>query len=109
MASGVWRVMSAEGGSTGLGFGLVMGGVAWLSAALYWFRQSVAAKVVALFCLVVVGGWFTYESFFRKGFANAELRQLLVIFVSLVVVFVLSWISLAGRSRTQKKVKADEV
>lgn len=109
IASGVWRVLFAEGGATGLWFGLVMGGFAWLSAALYGFGKSVAAKGAALFCLLVVGGWFTYESFFRKGFSNAEFRQLLVIVVSLLVAVVLSWLSFAGSSRARKKVEADEV
>ncbi len=89
VASGVWRVVSAEGGSTGLWFGLVMGGVAWLGGVLYWFDKRGLAKGLAIFCVVLVGGWFGYESFLRKGYADSEIRQLVVIVFSIVILGIL--------------------
>ncbi|MCH2181229.1 MAG: hypothetical protein MK108_04420 [Mariniblastus sp.] len=108
MVSGIWRIVFAEGGSTGFWFGLVMGGIAWLSAALYWFDQFRLAHAVAIFSLLVVGGWFIYEALFKKGLADAEVRQLLVILISLLTAIALIWLACRGHSRIAKKVRPDE-
>ena len=89
VASGILRVVLADGGSTGLWFGLVMGGVAWLGGILYWFDRRGLAKGLAIFCVVLVGGWFGYESFLRKGYADSEIRQLVVIVFSIVILGIL--------------------
>jgi len=107
MASGIWRVVSAEGGSTGLWFGLVMGSIAWLSGVLYWNDKRQLANAMALCCIAVVGGWFGYESLLKKGYAHAEIRQLVVIVLSVVTVVVLCWLATKSTSNASGKVSRD--
>ena len=96
--SGVWRIVSAEGGSTGLWFGLTMGCLAWLSALLFWNGKSAPAYAIGVSCIALVGGWFGYESFVKKGFANSEVRQLIVIGCSFMVAMLLAWFGFVSNS-----------
>ena len=84
IGSGLWRFLTAEGGSTGLWFGVVMGGLGLLSSGLFAARVNLAAHGLAWICLVLVGGWFGYEALIEKGIADAEPRQLIVIVVTLI-------------------------
>jgi len=104
MASGVWRVVSADGGTTGLWFGLVMGGIAWLSGVLYWMDKRQWANALAFCCIAVVGGWFGYESLLKKGYANSEIRQLVVIVLSVVTVVTLGWLATKSTSNASGEV-----
>ena len=79
ITSGLWRYFSAEGGEAGLWFGLVMGGLALVAAGLFFTRKQLPATILVWLCIAFVGGWFCYESFIKKGFANAETRQLIII------------------------------
>ena len=92
IASGFWRFLSAKGGHTGLWFGIVMGSVAFGAGILFVRQQNVVANIVAWLCLALVGGWFFYEALIKKGWAQAEVRQLIIIGVALLtaVVFVLA-------------------
>ena len=84
IGSGWWRYLGADGGTTGLWFGMVMGGLSLLSSGLFAARINIAAHALAWTCLVVVGGWFVYEALIENGGSNAEPRQLVVIVVTLV-------------------------
>ncbi len=104
IASGLWRFLSAEGGHAGLWFGLVMGSASLLSSWLFLKDRVVPARVLIWTSLVIVGGWFSYESFIKKGLANAELRQLIIIGVTLVtalcILFTSRWQPGAKRQPT---------
>ncbi len=83
VTSGFYRVLSADGGQTGLWFGIIMGGLALCSCWLLVTENRRPGYFVAWLCILVVGGWFAYESFVKKGIARAEPRQLIVIGVAL--------------------------
>ena len=89
IASGIYRIVSSEGGTTGLYFGLVMGGIAAAGSLLFWLDKPLLANFDSFLSVAFVGGWFCYESFVKKGFANAEPRQLIVIVITLVVLVLL--------------------
>lgn len=89
VASGFYRVLSADGGQTGLWFGITMGGMALCSCWLLVTENQRPGFFVAWLCILVVGGWFAYESFVKKGIANAEPRQLIVIGVALITALAL--------------------
>lgn len=94
IASGWWRFRGAEGGATGLWFGLVMGGLALASARLFYVGRSLLAQIIGWISVTTVGGWFIYESFVRKGLSQAEPRQLIVIGITLVTalcILFLTW------------------
>lgn len=109
VASGIWRVVSAEGGSTGLWFGLVMGSFAWLSGVLYWNDKRQWANAMAFCCIAVVGGWFGYESFLKKGYPHAEIRQLVVIILSVVTLVVLCWLATKSTSNASSEISRDGI
>ncbi len=81
-ASGLWRYFGAEGGSNGLWFGVVMGGLAVASGVLFHVRKKSAANLTAWLAILFVGGWFGYEALIKKGITVAEPRQLMVIAVA---------------------------
>ena len=89
IGSGLWRFFSADGGHAGLWFGIVMGGLALVSAWLSWLGRTRTAAVLIGLCLVFVGGWFTYESFVKKGLAEAEPRQLMIIVLTILTTIAL--------------------
>ena len=93
IASGLWRFIPQEGGETGLWFGLVMGGLALLSAFLYHIRKTTAAMLTGWISLLTVCGWFVYESLVRKGLSEAEPRQLIIIGIALVAVLMILYIT----------------
>lgn len=82
IASGCWRYFGADGGDKGLWFGIVMGGLA-LIGALAPLPRKVSLGLVWS-SVLLVAGWFAYECFVRKGWAEAELRQLLVLGLAIV-------------------------
>ncbi len=98
LASGFVRYVAQEGGSTGLVFGLTMGALALVGAFLLRGRFPRTGLFVAAAVTSLVGGWFVYESFVRKDLADAEVRQLIVIGLSLVMAVVLLWPSRATGS-----------
>ena len=85
--SGLWRFFSAEGGHAGLWFGLVVGIAAVVGSALFGSQKFLAANLLSWTCLLLVGGWFCYESFIKKGFAESEVRQLIVITITVLTIF----------------------
>ncbi|MEM8886062.1 MAG: hypothetical protein AAGD14_18500 [Planctomycetota bacterium] len=89
IASGLGRFLLAEGGHKGLWFGLVMGGLGLAGAALMRAGWGKAGTGVAAFAVLLVGGWFFFESFIRKGWASAEWRQIIVLALAVVVAVVL--------------------
>ena len=99
--SGIWRIVSADGGSTGLWFGLILGGFAWFGGLLFWKGRKVPAYTISFLCIALVGGWFGYESFVKKGFANSEVRQLLVICSSLVTAVLLGWLGCLSNASSE--------
>ena len=84
LASGLWRYFGAEGGTNGLWFGVVMGGVAMASGGLFRIGMATAAGVLAWVSIALVGGWFGYEALIKKGITVAEPRQLIVIAVTIL-------------------------
>ena len=89
IASGMLRYFGQDGGETGLWFGIVMGSAALIAAASFWLGQWTIARILAGATVVFVGGWFFYEALIKKGFAQAEPRQLIVIAVSCVFAIIL--------------------
>lgn len=94
-ASGALRYFGQEGGSKGLAFGAVMGTLALTAAFFIRGRREALGRGLALVCTLVVGGWFVWESFFIKGFDQAETRQLVIIGASIICLVV---VALPGRS-----------
>jgi len=94
--SGLWRFFSAEGGHAGLWFGLVMGGLAWISAGLFHFRRDRFANVIGWTSIAFVQGWFMYESFIKKALGDAEIRQLIVIAISTMTAAAMAIAFVAG-------------
>lgn len=90
VASGTWRFTMMEGGKTGFVFGLVMGAIAFVSGVLLRRGTTRIGLALGVLALAVVGGWFYYESFVKKGFAEAEVRQLVIIAITLVTALVLA-------------------
>ncbi len=90
IASGLWRFLSAEGGHTGLTFGIVMGLIAFASGWLISSNKTVPGFSLAWICVLLAGGWFIYEALVKKGFENAETRQLVVIVISVAVGLILA-------------------
>lgn len=101
IGSGLLRFLSAEGGQTGLIFGLVMGSIALLGSCFFLRHQNLPAQFASWTAITFVGGWFCYESFIKKGLGDAEPRQLVIIAVTFVTAFLLLWKSFSGRSRMQ--------
>ncbi len=89
IGSGIYRIVSQDGGTTGLYFGLVMGGIAAAGSLLFWLNQPPLAYLDSFLAVSLVGGWFCYESFVKKGIAQAEPRQLIVIVITFVVLILL--------------------
>jgi len=92
--SGLYRYFLEPGGSAGLWFGLVMGGMALLAALLQRTRLSLLGDGLAAIAALFVGGWFCYENF---GKGKHEIRMYLMIFVSAVELAVLVASRLRGR------------
>ena len=84
IGSGLWRFFSAEGGYNGLWFGIVMGGLALISAGLLFVQKTKPGIILGSFSILLVGGWFGYESFVKKGIANSEARQIIVIAATII-------------------------
>lgn len=82
IGSGLWAWF-VNGGSKGLWFGLVMGLGAVGAARLLAQGKKGLGLGIASFCILVVGGWFVYEVFVRKG-GDASPRLYLMIAASLV-------------------------
>lgn len=89
VASGVYRFASAEGGEKGLWFGIVMGGTGLGGAALLARGRRRAGSALGWIAVVFVGGWFAYEALVKKGFDQAEPRQLALIVAAIAVAPVL--------------------
>jgi len=97
IASGLWRFFSAEGGHAGLWFGIVMGCTASGSAVLFHSSQIRIAIGLAWLAILLVGGWFSYESFVKKGLESAETRQLIIIGITIAAAGWMVRLSLANR------------
>ncbi|MEM6673971.1 MAG: hypothetical protein AAF726_14090 [Planctomycetota bacterium] len=82
IASGLTRFVFQPGGEKGLWFGLAMGALGLVAARLSAVGRRGVSLAVAVPTLAVVAGWFCYESFVLKGFAEAEVRQLVIIGVT---------------------------
>ena len=89
IGSGIYRIVSQEGGTTGLYFGLVMGGIAAAASVLFWMNKNFLAYLDTFLSISLVGGWFCYESFVKKGLGDAEPRQLIVIAVTAIVLILM--------------------
>lgn len=89
IGSGVLRYATAEGGGKALWFGIVMGGLSLVGAALHHKGLRRVGLGVTFVVLAFVGGWFGYEAFVRKGLAAAEVRQLVIFGLSLVLAVLL--------------------
>ena len=90
VASGLMRYFLEPGGETGLWFGIVFGLLAWIAALCFGSNKTGIARALLSICVVFVGGWFFYEALIKKGFADAELRMLFLIVLS-VIVAVVTW------------------
>ena len=104
IASGLVRFLFAEGGSTGLIFGLVMGAIGLVGSGLIVFKWPVAGSLVCGAVILLVGGWFCYESFIKKGIEQAELRQLIIIGLSGLAS---AWVLLPTRPETLNASNVD--
>ena len=91
IASGMVRYFGAEGGETGLIFGLVMGTISLVAAACFCFNQNLTGMILAWLCILFTGGWFIYEALIKKGISEAETRQLVVIGISLLTAVALAY------------------
>ncbi|MEM7454168.1 MAG: hypothetical protein AAF456_07410 [Planctomycetota bacterium] len=89
IGSGLWRYLGSEGGSTGLIFGFVMGAIALLASIAFFSARNVFGHILAWSSVIVVCGWFIYEAMIKKGFSEAEPRQLIVIGISCIFVGIL--------------------
>jgi hypothetical protein len=78
-ASGILRYVTADGGEKGLWFGIVMGSVAAAGAIFFLLEKKLQATTISGLAVLLVGGWFAYESFVVKGIQNAEPRQLTIL------------------------------
>ena len=90
IASGMVRYFGQEGGATGLWFGLIMGLLAITAAIFFHFSKKILGHCLIWSSLLVVGGWFVYEALIKKGLAEAEPRQLMIIGISIVVAIVMT-------------------
>ena len=89
IASGMLRYFGQDGGETGLIFGAIMGLIAIVAAVCFAVDQKVAGHCLAWSTILLVGGWFVYEALVKKGFDVAELRQLVIIALSVLAATVL--------------------
>lgn len=83
--SGLSRYFFFPGGENGLWFGLVMGSLALLGGVCFAKGKVRAGGVLGSLAILFTGGWYAWECFVIKGFAQAEWRQLTMILVSIVV------------------------
>jgi len=90
IASGCIRFFTQEGGSVGLWFGIVMGGVGLAGVVAFKSGNVLLGHIAGYVSVVTVGGWFVYEALIKKGFAVAEVRQLVIIGFSVLAFIVLS-------------------
>jgi len=79
--SGLYRYFMEPGGSAGLWFGLVMGGLALVGAILQLTKVPAVGDVLAVLAAIFVGGWFCFENF---GKSKHEIRMYLMIIASIV-------------------------
>jgi hypothetical protein len=84
IASGLVSTLGQEGGKAGLWFGLVMGGLALAASALLWMNCRITGAAVAWLAVGFVGGWFVYDAFIKRGFAQGDFRMYLMIALSLL-------------------------
>ena len=98
--SGLLRYLLTGSGTTGLWFGLVMGALALGSSVALARSARGGAYVPGALALALVGGWFAYECFVRNGFAQAELRQLAILFLTIVLALGLLWPRARGAHRS---------
>jgi hypothetical protein len=91
VGSAALRLLLTGSGTTGLWFGLAMGALALGSGA--WLARSArrVAYLPGACALVLVGGWFAYECFVRSGWAQAELRQLAILALTIAFGLGLGW------------------
>jgi hypothetical protein len=83
IASGCYRYLSRPAGEKGLSFGLAMGALAIVAAALLRSGRTRAGHVAGLCSLILVTGWFLFEALIKDG-GNHELRLLLVAGLSVI-------------------------
>ena len=84
IGSGLARYLFEAGGEKGLVFGFVTGSLGLLAARVLHESKTRLGLTIAAIAMALVVGWFSWESFVIKGFADAEWRQLIVIVVTLV-------------------------
>lgn len=94
--SGLYRYCMEPGGTAGLWFGLVMGGLALLAATLQMTRLSRAGDALAAMVAIFVGGWFCYSMFAKSKY---ELRLYLLILASLIELAFLGMLLFRGRAK----------
>lgn len=89
--SGLLRTLLSGSGTTGLWFGLAMGALALGSSVALARSARGLAYLPGALALALVGGWFAYECFVRNRFAQAELRQLAILVLTIVLALGLLW------------------
>ena len=87
--SGFGRFLLASGGEKGLWFGLVTGSLSLAASWLFAKGKSLFGGILAALSIAFTGGWYAWECFMIKGFADAEWRQLSMVVVSLFVTVLL--------------------
>ena len=85
IASGLMRYLQQPDGEKGLWFGVVFGALALFATLCLTLQKHKTASVILWTTILVVGGWFVYEALIKKGFANSELRQLVIIGLTVAV------------------------
>jgi len=91
ITSGLLSLLGREGGTAGLKFGLVMGGLALVAALLLWMNLRLPGTAVAWLAVAFVGGWFIYDAFIKRGFGQGDLRKYVMVALSLAAAIVLCW------------------
>ncbi len=90
ITSGLIRFLFQPGGHTGLWFGIAVGVASWVSAGLVAIGRSRVGLAIGLVAITMLGGWFFYEALVKKGIAQAEIRQLVMIVVAAVGLLLLA-------------------
>jgi len=96
--SGLYRYFMDPGGSAGLWFGLVMGGLALLAALLQRTRLPLLGDCLAVTAALFVGGWFCYENFAKS---KHEPRMYLMILASGIELAILTAFLLCGKRESK--------
>lgn len=77
--SGIYRKLSRPEGWPAFWFGVVVGATAVFAALLVAKRQRLAGYTLGVVALAFVVGWFGYECFIKKPWAEVEARPLAVL------------------------------